>query len=84
MDILQQLNPCTKCKGSDLSLFHTTESDMGGYYPVNVFCNLFHTTESDMGGYYPANVFCNQCRRRIVGKKTDDSAVKAWNRRNPK
>ena len=64
MDILQQLNPCTKCKGSDLS--------------------LFHTTESDMGGYYPANVFCNQCRRRIVGKKTDDSAVKAWNRRNPK
>ena len=61
----QRLKPCNRC----------TPLIGNG-----VLLTLFHSTESDIGGYYPASVMCNQCRRQIWGGKTDESAIKAWNK----
>ena len=40
----QRLKPCKRCtpligNGVLLTLFHMTESDIGGYYPASVMCN---------------------------------------------
>jgi hypothetical protein len=61
----QRLKPCNRC----------TPLIGNG-----VLLTLFHSTESDIGGYYPASVMCNQCRRQIWGGKTDESAIKVWNK----
>ena len=61
----QRLKPCKRC----------TPLIGNG-----VLLTLFHMTESDIGGYYPASVMCEQCHRQIWGRKTDESAIVAWNK----
>jgi len=63
-----RLNPCEKC-------FKKFQNE--GCLTV------FPLTQSDTGGYYPAHVYCSQCRTRGPGRVKVETAIAAWNKKNP-